>query len=160
MGGSVVGRLTALDWVIGSIFAIAGVLAVVWLAIVARGVDRHPFLGIEPRNLAEAAAFRDGAAVVRRVQAGEDLERPAVVRAGIIGPEAVELTPLEAAAAQRRPEVIQLLMALGAAPDAQVWRRAWCISGDADVRALLDRHRPADAHPECPHAEGGGEDRR
>ena len=124
------------------------VLAAVWLTIVI-AAPRHPFIGIEPHNAAEAAAFRDGAALVRRIHAGEDPNGPATVRGGIFGREPVVLTPLEAAAAQDRPEVIELLMDLGARPDAHVWTRAWCISDEPDVRSMLDRYRPVDAHAEC-----------
>ena len=44
------------------------------------------------------------------------------------------LTPIEAAAATREREMVQLLLDLGASPDATVWQRAFCIS-DADERA-------------------------
>ncbi len=135
-------------------FAPGALLAVAWLTLLARASAPHPFLGFEPRNAVEAAAFRDGGALVRRVQAGEDPNRPDTVRAGVFGLQPVVLTPIEAAAAEQRPEIIQLLIDLGASPDAQVWTRAWCASEDSSTRAVLDHHRPADVHPECPAPRG------
>jgi hypothetical protein len=130
-------------------FVPSTVLAGAWLALVPRGSGEHPFLGFAPDNLAEAAAFRDGGAIVRRIEAGEDPNRPAAVRAGVIGDDAVVLRPLEAAAAQLRPEIVQLLIDVGASPDAEAWTRAWCAGNDANVRIILARHRPSEARPDC-----------
>jgi hypothetical protein len=138
-----------IEWLVICMFAPVATVAVAWLMLLTRPAGQHPFFGLQPSNLVEAAAFRDGGALVRRVEAGEDPNRPDTVRAGIFGPQPAALTPLEAAAAQRRAEIVNLLINLGAAPDARVWTRAWCISEDADVRAVLDRHRPADAEPGC-----------
>jgi hypothetical protein len=122
-----------------------------WIAVltIAGVTDRHPVWNLTPRNVAEAAAFRDGAAVVRFVLSGSNLNASGDVRAGIIRSEAAVLTPVEAAAAARQAEMLQLLMDLGASPDASVWQRAYCISDADSVREVLAKHRPAGAAEDC-----------
>ena len=97
----------------------------------------------------EAAAFRDAGAVVRRIDAGEDPNRPGEVRARVIFPESTTLTPIEAAAVSRQAEMIQLLLDLGASLDANVWQLAWCISDEPGVRSVLALHRPAGTVDDC-----------
>lgn len=126
----------------------AGALWVALLAV-AGLTGQHPIWTLQPRNLSEAAAFRDGAAVVRRVQAHEDLDRPEEVRARVVLSTAAMLTPLEAAAATRERGMVQLILDLGASPDAAVWQRAYCISDSDEVRELLEASRPPGAQDEC-----------
>ena len=122
-----------------------------WMAMLAvtAVTGRHPIWNLEPRNLPEAVAFRDAAAVLRRVERGEDLNRAGDVRAGVVLPETASLTPVEVAAAARQGEMVQLLLDLGASPDAIVWQRAWCISDASAVREVLEAHRPAGATEDC-----------
>ena len=122
-----------------------------WMAMLAvtAVAGRHPIWNLEPRNLPEAVAFRDAAAVVRRVERGEDPNRAGDVRAGAVLPEATSLTPVEVAAAARQGEMVQLLLDLGASPDRSVWQRAWCISDASAVREVLEAHRPAGATEDC-----------
>jgi len=126
-------------------------VAILWVAVLAvtAVTGQHPIWRLHPRNLAEAAAFKDGAAVVRLVDEREDINRAAEVRAGVIGRRPAMLTPIEAAAATREREMVQLLLDLGASPDAGVWHRAFCISDGDGVRELLTAHRPAGAVDEC-----------
>lgn len=122
-----------------------------WMALLAvtAVTGRHPIWNLEPRNLPEAVAFRDAAAVVRRVERGENPNRAGEVRAGVVLPETASLTPVEVAAAARQGEMVQLLIGLGAAPDAIAWHRAWCISDASAVREVLEAHRPAGATWDC-----------
>jgi len=124
---------------------------VAWLLVLALAgaTGSHPIWSLQPRNLAEAAAFRDVGAIVRRVNAGEDLNRPGEVRARVILPSATSLTPIAAAAGSREAGTVQLLLDLGASPNADSWQRAWCISDATDVRTLLALHRPDGALEEC-----------
>lgn len=87
--------------------------------------------------------------MVRRIDAGEDPNRPGELRAGILSPTASTLVPIEAAAASRETGIVQLLLDLGASPNADAWQRAWCVSDAPDVRDLLASHRPEDALEEC-----------
>jgi hypothetical protein len=123
----------------------------IWIAVLAvAGITgQHPIWTLQARNLSEAAAFRDGAAVVRRVEAREDLNRPEEVRARVVLPTAASLTPIEAAAATRERGMVQLLLDLGASPDADVWQRAYCISDSDEVRDLLAARRPSGARDDC-----------
>ena len=122
-----------------------------WIVILAVTalIGHHPIWNLEPRNLPEAVAFRDVAVVVRRVERGEDLNRAGEVRAGVVLPETASLTPLEAAAAAREGGLGQLLLDLGASPDAIVWQRAWCISDAKSVRDALNVRRPPGATAAC-----------
>jgi hypothetical protein len=144
------GRLTRSDWAVVLVSAPVVILAIAWVAVLAlsAGVD-HPIWHARPQNLAEAAAFRDGAAVVRRVRGGENPNAPGDVRQDFISPAPLTLTPIEAAAVEGRPEIVQLLLDLGAMPDAASWKNAWCLAGAADVRDLLARHRPPAAATGC-----------
>ena len=125
--------------------------AIAWLTVlaIAGTTGIHPVLDLQPRNLSEAAAFRDSGALVRQVDAGEDPDRPVEVRAAVILSEPDTLAPIEAAAASREVTMVQLLLDLGASPDAETWRRAWCISDAQSVRDLLALHRPEGALEEC-----------
>jgi hypothetical protein len=144
-------RLNKIDPFV-ALVAIPPVLgAITWLVVLvlAGATGNHPIWDLQPRNLAEAAAFRDAGAVVRRVDAGEDPDGPGEVRAGVILAAAATLVPIEAAAASREAGTVQLLLDLGASPDADSWQRAWCISDASDVRSLLAMHRPDGALEEC-----------
>jgi hypothetical protein len=135
-----------------ALVALPPVLAFVWWIAALAAVTvtgRHPVWSLQPRNLSEAVAFRDPAAVVRRVDAGEDPDAAALVRARIVLPDAATLTPIEAAAAARQGELAQLVLDLGASPDAGVWQRAWCISDATSVRDVLAAHRPPGARDDC-----------
>jgi len=122
-----------------------------WIAMlaIAAVTGRHPIWSLEARNLPEAVAFRDSGAAVRRVERGEDPNRAAEVRARVVLDETADLTPIEAAAATRQGEMVQLLLDLGASPDATVWQRAWCISDASAVRDVLEAHRPPGATEDC-----------
>ena len=67
-------------------------------------------------TVSEAVAGGDAARALELVAAGADLNRPWPVRAGWLGPEAVELTPLDAAVASGRVELVALLLRAGADP--------------------------------------------
>lgn len=145
------GKLTRSDTAVVLVAAPVIVLAVSWLAVLAWAlVDGHPIWTVRARNLAEAAAFRDGAEVVRRMSAGESAGVAAEVRPGFIsGSDAVTVTPLEAAAKARRIEIVRLLIDLEGDVDPGVWTKAWCIADEEGIRAVLLAHRPAAATTEC-----------
>lgn len=144
-------RVTRLDSLVALVAVPPILVTIAWLAILAIGglTGRHPIWNLQPRNLAEAVAFRDAGAVIRRIDAGEDPDRPAEVRASVILPESATLTPIEAAAASRQAEMILLLLDLGASLDATVWQRAWCISNEPGVQSVLASNRPVDAADDC-----------
>ena len=99
--------------------------------------------------MAEAAVLQDGAAVIRFVERHEDINRANTIRAGVMSRAPQTLTPIEAGAAAREPEMVQLLIDLGATPDAAVWQRAFCISDADGVREVLAAHRANGAVDAC-----------
>lgn len=78
--------------------------------------DVHPFWRWEPLNLAEAAALRDRGEVARLLAEGEDPNATYRVRRGVVRSYAMQMTPMAAALAARRDEIVQLLLDGGAKP--------------------------------------------
>ncbi len=144
-------RLTQVDRIVALVAAPPILAVIVWLGMLATaGVSgRHPVWTFEPRSVAEAAAFGDPVAVVQRIQGGDDPNRAGDVRAGAARTETTRLTPIEAAAAAGEPAMVRLLLDLGAAPDAAVWQRAWCLSDEPGVRDALESRRPPGAAEDC-----------
>jgi hypothetical protein len=78
--------------------------------------DIHPFWMSEPLNLAEAAALRDRGEVARLLVEGADPNGTYRVRRGFLRSYAMEATPIQAAIAARRDEIVQILLDAGATP--------------------------------------------
>ena len=144
-------RVTASSrlWLVVSLPPVITALAWIGTLALTAITGTHPIWATTARNLAEAAAFRDGGAVVRFVNAGQRLNQAGEVRGGVIRAETTTLTPMEAAAAARDETVVQLLLDLGASPDPAGWHRAFCISDASRVRELLKSHRPPGAVEDC-----------
>ncbi|MGH9346754.1 MAG: hypothetical protein ACRD26_05750 [Vicinamibacterales bacterium] len=84
-----------------------------WMA----GAD--PFWRTPELNVAEAASVRDHAEVVRLIETGQDPNRTWPVRPGLIDGEGHEMTPLDAAVAIGRLDLVKLLVRHGAAITAE-----------------------------------------
>ena len=82
--------------------------------------DVHPFWLREPLNLAEAAALRDRGEVARLLAEGRDPNAPYRVRRGFIRDYPVAMTPMAAAVAARRDEIVQILLDGGAEPQSSI----------------------------------------
>jgi hypothetical protein len=78
--------------------------------------DVHPVWLFEPLNLAEAAALRDRGEVALLLAVGENPNATYRIRRGFIRDYPVEMTPMAAARAARRDEIVQLLLDAGARP--------------------------------------------
>ena len=78
--------------------------------------DIHPFWLWERLNLSEAAALRDRGEVSRLLREGHDPNATYLVRRGFLRDYAMRLTPLQAAQASRRDEIVQILLDAGARP--------------------------------------------
>lgn len=118
------------------------------------GVD--PMWYVEPVTLPEAAALRDNGEVMRLIGLGADPNEAGTVRAGFAHREAQVLTPLEAAVAIRRADMVEVLLENGAVMDATTWTRLTCFAGvveAGDVRTLLEQRRPKDASATCEGAQ-------
>jgi hypothetical protein len=115
------------------------------VALQAFGVDhlsRAPAL-----NIGEAAALPDPGAVVARLRAGDDPNRPVIVRYGLPTSTPVELRPLEAAVISQDPDMVDLLLRNGASIELVGLDRLVCLAERRDASDvadyLLTRARPA-----------------
>ena len=107
----------------------------------------NPYWTQQPVNMSEAAALRDAATVVNLIRHGADPREPHPVRAGALFDHAVTMTPLEAAVAARRPEVVDVILSVRP-PDAAGWTGAACLARsvpDEDIRQVVAAHRPEGA---------------
>jgi hypothetical protein len=89
-----------------------------------------------PTSLQEAAATFDPAGVVLWARGGADLNRQAAVHVRGFDDRPVILTPLEAAVLSRGPDMVELLVVLGANRDGATLQRLRCFAarvGDQDV---------------------------
>jgi hypothetical protein len=93
---------------------LAALLAFRVFLVAASLAGRPPFWTTEPLTLSEAAAFRDGGEVARLLATGADPNATYPVRRGAVRGR-IEATPLEAAQAAGRYEIVQLLRDAGAA---------------------------------------------
>jgi hypothetical protein len=114
------------------------------------GID--PIWYVEPLTLSEAAALRDNGEALRLIDLGADVNKATTVRAQFVYHNQSILTPLEAAVAARRPDMIQLLLDHGAEMDGRTWKRLMCfadvVTAD-DVRVLLTPLQPPGAPVSC-----------
>ena len=79
--------------------------------------DVHPFWRFHPLNLAEAAALRDRGEVARLLAEGQDPNATYHVRRGMLPNNTAQATPMAAARAARRDDILQILVDSGAKPD-------------------------------------------
>jgi hypothetical protein len=121
-------------------------LAVV-LTLAAAG--RHPLWRHDDLNLSEAASVRDEAEVVRLIRRGEDPNSRRDIRPGLLFDHAARLTPLEAAVASERAEMVERLIVNGAQLDAVLWNQLRCLAHGNEVPLALERHLPPGAAMHC-----------
>lgn len=128
----------------GPAIALAAPLAAAAAFLAALAISERagrPFAAIEPpRNGAEAAALGNAAALVRFLEAGEDLLRVYPIRPEAVSSSVPFATTLEAAVLSRRPEMLMVLEHSGALRDPKVRASLACLAADlglADMIALL-----------------------
>jgi hypothetical protein len=119
------------------------------LALMFGVVGRHPMWPDGNFNLSEAAAVRDEAEVVRLIEYGENPNSRRDVRPGLLFDSTVRLTPLEAAVASQRAEMVGLLLSNGAVLDPALWNQLTCLDNDGEVSVVLERYRPAGVTLRC-----------
>jgi hypothetical protein len=93
-------------------------LAIVRAAFLAMAfAGAHPFWQWQPLTLSEAAALRDSGEVARLLADGQDPNGVYSVREGFLNNGPASLTPVQAARANHRDEIVQLLIDGGARAD-------------------------------------------
>jgi hypothetical protein len=79
-----------------------------------------------PQNIAEAIVVGNGPMALELMAGGADIDAAAPVRAGLMGDDAYDVTPIEAALLAGRPEIVRLLVRTGADPSRS--RRVPCLA--------------------------------
>ena len=135
-----------------------GVLLIVATAAMLVGLPfgADPLWAVEPITLSEAAALRDNGEVVRLIELGADVNGTSAVRPNILTEHSLVVTPIEAAVAAERADMVELLLEQGARMDAALWTRLMCFSASVeadDVRALLEPRRPEGSVEDCDHVQ-------
>jgi hypothetical protein len=131
----------------------AALLGLMTVGMLLRAVfGAHPLWHADPVNLSEAAILRDQATVALMIRRGEDPYLRREVRADLFFNDRTELTPLEAAIASGRGEVLEIILFSAPPPEPAVWNRVRCLAtleGDGDFGEMLDRFRPESAVLDC-----------
>jgi len=119
----------------------------------------HPMWREQPVNISEAAALHDAATVLRLMRQGATATDRHLVRAGLLFDRAVALTPLEAAIAAGRGEVVDVVLAASMPVEWNTWQHAKCLAaGDQEVDGVVDAYRPVESaepgrHLDCADVE-------
>ena len=134
--------------------ALPGIVLTAWSALLMLGaaIGSHPLWRVEPLNLSEAAAMRDEATVVQLIANGDDPYARRQVRADLLFNDRVELTPIEAAIAGGRTEIVEIILFSSPRPAPAEWTRLRCLSdleGARNINDVLDRYRPESATLAC-----------
>ena len=130
--------------------ALAAIAVGAAIVVTAAAGGPPPFWRGGSLTLSEAAALHDQGELVRMIASGSDPNVVYPLRPGVVAVSS--LTPLEAAVAARRAEMVDLLMLHGATVNADSWRRLHCLAVSveaADVAETLDRYKPAGAATAC-----------
>ena len=123
---------------------VLGLLSALMMAAALLG--SHPLWEEHPLNMAEAAALRDPATVLLLLERGENPAERRPIRAGVLFDRPMLLTPLEAAIAARRPEVVELLLTAPKAAAPVDWLYAHCLAvsvDDSDIQRVVHTHADA-----------------
>jgi hypothetical protein len=126
-----------------------GLLFVAATAVMLMGLPfgMDPLWAVEPTTLSEAAALRDNGEVVRLIELGADVNGASLVRPNVLAERELTMTPLEAAVAAERADMVELLLERGARVDVAQWTRLMCFAASVEadeIRALL---APLQAEP-------------
>jgi hypothetical protein len=134
--------------------AVPSVAAAILMMVLAIG--SMPAVGAfaprEPLTLAEAAGLHDKAEIVRLIRRGHDPNIPARVRRGVLRSPEYVMTPIEAAIAGRRVDVVGLLTQMGAVIDEHNYPVLWCFAlanKDADVIAFVEARQQGNTPRDC-----------
>jgi hypothetical protein len=104
----------------------------------------HPLTWGEPRSVPEAIALRDGAGAARLLEDGAKVDEIGLIRAGIVSPQPVLATPLEAAVMVDAAATVEYLVSRGARMKPEVS----CLARDIGARAVRQQIAGAAACPQ------------
>jgi hypothetical protein len=121
---------------LGLALALPGLLFAA-VALVVMAIGLRAFQPDPPLTLAEAAALRDSADVVRLVRRGADPNAVAAVRPSVLPSRTGSMTPLEAALTARQVERARLLLDLGATVRADNFERLYCLATRSRIDDLI-----------------------
>jgi hypothetical protein len=111
----------------------------------------HPLTWGEPRSVPEAIALRDGATAARLLEQGAGINEIGLIRAGILSPQPVLATPIEASVLVDAAAMFEYLSAHGAHvgpfDSAQGKPDLACLARDIGARAVRTHIAAA---PSCP----------
>ncbi len=113
---------------------------------------RDRFWPLERLTPSEAAALRDPASLIDQARSGVDLNDRYAVRGRLVTPEGIMLTPLEAATTSRRPEMVGLLLDLGANPTPEQLQVILCLAErrrEPEIAAILEQRRQVHSAGDC-----------
>lgn len=128
-----------------SLLALPPAVVTIALAVLA-GTElagSHPLTMGEPRSVSEAIVLRDDAAAARLLEDGAGINEIGLIRAGILAPQPVLATPLEAAVLVDSATMFDYLSSHGA----HVTLDVSCLARDIAARTV--RTHITDA-PTCP----------
>ena len=129
-----------------------------WIACLCVGVvfalatGYRPFTAPADLTLSEVAAVRDELELTRQLRSGADPNARYAVRADVIRSTPLTMTPLEAAVAIRRADVMELLVRNGAVINANNYPALRCLAerqNAGDAIAYLERAYPAGGSVAC-----------
>jgi len=101
-------------------------IAVLLIYVLVESVRPGAFTAPRPANIPAAIVAGNGPMALELMAGGADVNAPAPIRFGPLGPGAYEVTPLEAAVLSQRPEIVRLLLRTGAEQSRS--RRAVCLA--------------------------------
>jgi hypothetical protein len=109
--------------------------------------DRNPFWAADDLTMSEAAALRDPATVLLQLEQGQDPLQRYSVRSGLLGPDALRLTPMEAAIREDRIEVAAVLLRGAVPPFEQLckWLTLAAAERAEELREYLYRKYPTES---------------
>jgi hypothetical protein len=124
------------------------VLAMACVVLTGLGLlERNPFWAADDLTMSEAAALRDPATVLFQLEQGRDPWQRYSVRSGLLGSDALVVTPMEAAIREDRVEVAAVLLRGGAPSSGQLcgWIALASVEGAEEVTQYLHRKYPAES---------------
>jgi len=113
-------------------------LATGWMAL-------GPLWPVPKVTLAEAVVLSDYGTVLQLVSEGHDPNLPSRIRRGLLGPRDVVALPLEAAVANRRPDMLKYLLSRGARMDDVLRMRLACLASERGAERTVQFLLEADA---------------